>query len=175
MEQVHDPEVIEVLPFDKVKVLKIIRIHGPDWNRFTAYLPYLRTFDRDKFDREKGYDKGDTLDTELLFVVQQMHQGATLHRNSLILFTGQLEDELRRIRGGVDKPANVRFTPQVAYSNSDDIYKLAGKSFPIREIELRMRVLLSSDNERLSSVYSDFICPLPSEQLINLWEAVQAV
>lgn len=175
MDQNDDLREIRVLPFNEVKILRIIRINGPEWNRFTAYLPYLRAFDRDRFDREKGYDKGDSLDTELLSSIQQMHPGATLYRNSLILFTGQLEDELKRIQGGVDKSANIRFTPQVVYNSSDDIYKLAGKTFPVREIVLRMRVLLSHDDERLSSIYSDFICPLPHELLVKLWSTIQAV
>lgn len=37
-------KTIEFFPMNEFFVLKVIQIEGPEWNWFTGYLPYLRTF-----------------------------------------------------------------------------------------------------------------------------------
>jgi hypothetical protein len=163
---------INPLPINEVKFLRIIKIMGPDYNPFVAYLPYTRTFSRDRFNSANGDIEADILDKELLSAIQQSYPRTEGYRYRLMVFEGQLEDELYRIRGGANKASTIRFSPQIDY---DNIEELAGKSFPAREIELNLRVNLFDDDKKLKHIYTDFICDLPHERLIGLWETIQAV
>lgn len=157
---------------EDVRILRILRIAGPDWNRFTAYLPYTRSFERERFDNNTGYDRGDVLDETLLAVIKQAYPRTDLYRNKLLLFKGDLENELQAIRGGVDKPSTIRLHPLFSYT---DIRELLGRTFPVRETELTLRVHLAPGHEKLEHIYSDFICSLHPDQLVGLWKTFQAV
>lgn len=163
---------IELLPEVEYRILKVIRVEGSDWNPFTAYLPYTRAFDPAKYDRDKGYDKGDELDAALLSVVQELYPRSILRYNQTILFKGELERGLNAIRGGVTKPVAVTFLPLIPY---DELRYYAGKSLPSGQLDLTLRIHLGPKNERLEYIYSDFICYLPPGQLEKFLPTIRAV
>ncbi|MFT3823923.1 MAG: hypothetical protein QM731_08380 [Chitinophagaceae bacterium] len=159
---------IQLLPHEEFKVLKIIRIDGPEWNWFTGHLPYLRTFDPKTYDSMKG----DLLDERILSTIQQNYPQATLRYNNDILFKGELEDNLKWIEGGTRKDITIQFFPLIPY---DIIAEFVGRDFFAYPFNFQLRLNLGSQNQKLEWIHDFFLCNLPHDKITELVKTIQPI
>ncbi len=159
---------IEFLPVDELKVLKVLQIVGPDWNKFTGYLPYLRTFNPKIYDHKNG----DLLDQKILETMQHYFPNSRLRYNIEILFKGQLEDNLRTLEGGSRKKITLQFSPDIPY---EMLGKLAGQSFYAYPWEFEIRLLFNDSKERSELINGFYLCSLPFDNLDEIVKTIKPI
>lgn len=159
---------IEILPVDELKVLKVIQIVGPDWNKFTGYLPYIRTFDPIIYDHKNS----DLLDQKILEVIQLYFPDSRLQYNIEILFKGQLEDNLRTLEGGSRKKIILQFSPNIPY---EMFGKLKGQSFYAYPWEFEIRLLFNDSKERSELINGFYLCSLPFDKLDEIVKTIKPI
>lgn len=158
-------KTIEFLPAEEFRILKVIQIVGPEWNRFTGYLPYLRTFNPQKY----NHDKGDILDEKILEAMQHYFPKSFLRYNIQVLFKGQLDDNLKTLEGGSRKEITLQFSPDIPY---DLLPKFANITFYAYPWEFQIRLLFGESNERKELINGFYLCSLPYDQLDDIVKTI---
>ncbi len=156
---------IEFLPTTDFKILKVIQIEGPEWNRFSGYLPYLRTFNPKQYDHKKG----DILDEKILEALQHYFPNSFLRYNLEIVFKGQLEDNLNNIEGGSRKEITLQFSPDIPY---ELVPQLVGKTLYAYPWKFEIRLLFSENNDRKNLINGFYICSLPYDKLDDIVKTI---
>lgn len=159
---------IQLLPFEEFKVLKVIRIDGPEWNWFSGYLPYLRTFNPKTYDSKRG----DLLDEKILSAIQENFPQAKVHYSNEILFKEELEDNLKRIEGGTRKDITFQFFPLIPY---DNIAEFVGREFFAYPFIFQLRINLGTSNQKLERIHEFFLCNLPYDKITQLVKTIRPV
>lgn len=151
-------KTLEVLPAQDVKVLKVIQIEGPDWNRFSGYVAYTREFN------PKVYDNiaGDILDERILSTICHYYPNSSLKYNIEIFFKGQLEDNLRMLEGGTRKKITIQLTPDIPY---ELMSSLVNQTFHAYPLEFEMKLLFGAKSEKLEHINEFYLCSIPYEIL----------
>ena len=155
------------LPVDKMKVLKILRIVGPDWNWFTGYLPYLRTLSP-----TYDYKSGDLLDENLIEAIRKTYPASSLVENRLILFEGELEERLNAIRLGSQKKFTINFFPYIDYPY-ERMNELVGKEFKAYLFDFSLRLNISDQNEKYKYIYNSDLCYIDFREIDELVKTIQ--
>lgn len=159
---------IQLLPPEEFKVLKIIRIDGPEWNWFSGQLPYLRTFNPKMYDSKKG----DLLDEKILLAIQQNYPHATLRLSNDILFKGELEDNLKGIEGSTRKDITIQFSPLIPYDNIAEFVDRELFAYPFN---FQLRLNIGSSIQKLEWIHDFFLCNLPYNKITELVKTIQPV
>lgn len=159
---------IEFLSPEEFKVLKVIQIVGPDWNKFTGYLPYLRTFNTKVYDHKNG----DIVDNKILEVLQNYFPKSFLRYNIEVLFKGQLENNLKTLEGGSRKKITLQFTPDVSY---DLLPKLVGRTFHAYPWEFEIRLLFNENNERSNLINGFYLCSIPFDKVDDIVKTIKPI
>lgn len=159
---------IQLLPAEEFKVLKIIRIDGPDWNRFTAHLPYIRTFNPEKYNSKKG----DLLDEKILSSIKEIYPTSLLRYNIDILFKGELEDNLRYIERPTKKDIIIQFFPHIDY---DQIRELEGREFSFYPLTFSLRIDISMDKENIQLINDFYRCDIPHAEINELVKTIRVI
>lgn len=161
-------KTIEFLPMEEFQVLKVIKIEGPEWNRFSGYLPYTRIFNPKKYDDKKG----DILDEKILSSVQHYFPNSYLRYNIEILFKGQLDDNLQILEGGSRKKITIQFTPDVPY---DRLPALASRTYYAYPREFEMRLLFGEKSEKMEFLNGFYLCSLPFDIIDDIVKTVKPI
>lgn len=159
---------IEFLPMNEFSVLKVIQIEGPEWNWFTGYLPYLRTFNHKVYDSQKG----DYLDEKILETVKQTLPKSFLRFSEEILFKGQLDDRLRTLEGGSRKNVTIQFFPLIPYEQAPTIL---GRQFAAYPIGFDMRLLFKEGSEKKHNILDFFLCNLPFDKIDDIVKTIKPI
>jgi hypothetical protein len=159
---------IHLLPPNEFKVLKIIRIDGPDWNWFTGHLPYIRKFDPKVYKSKEG----DLLDKQILSAIQDIYPSSLLRYNNDILFTNELEDNLKAIEGGTRKEIIIQFFPLLPYENLD---RFIGRQLYAYPISFHLRLNFARQNDKVNLINDFFRCEIPFDKIENLVGTISAI
>jgi len=162
---------ITLLPVEEFKFLKVLQIEGPDYHRFTAYLPYIRTFDEKKYVPQHAA-KDDLLDEQILATIQSVYPDTRLRYSRSIFFEGELEETLKAIAGGTIKPCTIQFNPHITY---EVIARSGRTTFSAYPFSFQLRVHLSPEHPRLEAINDYFLCQLPLEQLDGLAKTIKPI
>lgn len=161
-------KTIKLLPVDELKVLKVIQIEGPEWNRFTGYLPYTRIFNPKVYDNKAG----DILDEKILSVIQHYFPKSFLRYNIEILFKEQLEDNLKTLEGGSRKKVTIQFSPDIPY---ELLSKFSNRSFYAYPGEFEIRLLFNERSEKMEYINEFYLCSLPFDILDEIVKTVKPI
>jgi len=159
---------IELLPPKEFKVLKVIQIEGHEWNWFTGYLPYLRTFNPKKYNSIKG----DVIDEKLFSVIQQAFPKSFLRYNVNILFKNQLKEFIENIEGGSRKNITVQFFPLIPYQN---VHTLVGKEFTAYALNFGLRLLFNKSEMKKHHINDFFLCDIPYNIIDEKIKTIQTI
>ena len=160
---------LKVLQVEEIKILKIIRVIGPNWNRFIGHLPYTRTLSN-----TYDYKKGDLLDESLLESIKKTYPDSVLVENRIIFIEGELEERLRCIRGGSQKKITVNFFPYVDLPY-ERMHEILGKQMKSYLVDLTLRLDLSEQNEKFQYIYDSELCYINYLLIDELIKTIQAV
>ena len=166
--KIMETREIKFLPIEKFKILKAIRVVGNEWNKFTGYIPYLRTFNPKNYD----FEKGDELDEKIISIFKSNFSKVDLWINEQIVFEDQLETMLRTIEGGSKKNMTFQFSPLLPYHEAS---KFVGKTFNAYPIQFKMRLLTGQENKRINQINDYFICQLNYKKLDEFVETIKSV
>jgi hypothetical protein len=160
---------LKVLPMEEIKILKVIRVIGPNWNQFTGHLPYTRTLSK-----TYDYKNGDLLDANLLESIQKTYPNSTLVENRIILIEGELEERLKYIRGGSQKKFTINFFPYVDLPY-ERIHEMLGQEITSYLVDLTLRLNISEQNEKFQYIYESELCYIDFRQINDLVKTIQSV
>jgi hypothetical protein len=157
---------LELLPIEEISILKIIRVEGPEWNKFVGYLPYKRTF-------YPGYDQvnGDIVDEKLLNAIKGYFPNS-ISQYKLVLFKGELIEYLKTIRGNSSAKFTLKIWPEIPY---EIVHTKAGQTFHIYGIDLKFRVLFKPNKSSKGDLDQFFSIELPFEELDEIAKTITAV
>ena len=143
---------LKALSIDEMRVLKIIRVVGPDWNYFTGYLPYLRTL-------RKEYDinNGDYLDEHFIKTVKAAYPSSSLVESALLLFEGELEDRLNAIRGACTKDYSINFFPYINCPY-EKLYELQSRIFTNYPTKFSLRLHIENNSDKIKHIHEYELC-----------------
>lgn len=156
---------LEFLPMNEFSVLKVIQIEVPDWNWFTGYLPYLRTFNTKIYDSKKG----DFLDEKILETDKQNLPKSFLRFSEEILFKGQLEDRLRTLEGGSRKNVTIQFFPLIPH---EQVSTMLGRQFSVYPVRFDMRLLFKEGSEKKHNLLDFFLCNLSFDKIDDIVQTI---
>jgi hypothetical protein len=162
-------KTLKVLPIEEIKILKVIRVIGPDWNNFTGHLPYTRTLSK-----TYDYKAGDLLDQNLLESIKKTYPNSLLVENRIILIEGELEERLRYIRGGSEKTFTINFFPYVDLPY-ERMHELLGKTMTSYLVDLKLRLDISEQNPKYQHIYDAELCYIDYRQIDDLVKTIQTV
>lgn len=160
-------KTLKILPKSEFKNLKIIRVVGPEWNSFTGYLPYERTLKN-----EYDYEQGDELDKNLLEAIQKSFPNSNLLENRLIILEGDLEEQLNRLKSGSEKKLTVNFFPFIDIP-IDQLLMHRGRSFNHYLIDFKLRLMISTQNEKYNNINDSVMCDVHYEKIDELIETIK--
>ena len=140
----HMETLIQFLDIDKFKVLRVVRVDGPDWNPFTGYVHYKR-----QFTKEYNSKTFDLLDNLIFDGIKQMYKNSVRYIDKDILFKGEYEDYLKIIKGGKSTKLTLRLTPQIPH---DRIWDLVDKELKEYHLPLQFEILLLGNDIRLNHI-----------------------
>ena len=160
-------KTLKLLPESEFKNLKIIRIVGPEWNSFTGYLPYQRILNE-----EYDYKQGDELDKNLLETIQKSFPNSNLSENRLIILEGDLEERLERLKYGSDKKFTVNFFPFIDIP-IEQLPMHRGRSFNHYLMDFKLRLMISTQNEKYNNINESAICDIHYEKIDKLVETIK--
>lgn len=159
--------LIQFLSIEDFRVLKIIKIQGPEWNNFTGYIYYKRLL-------SKKYQSStpDYIDDLIINSIKELYPGSTLVVNKDILFKGELEDILKGYTGGTSIDFTIRFTPQIPY---EKVFSLVGRKFHEYIPKFKLNLFLNEGNEKIHHI-SDFgIAYIPFEQIDDFNNRIKTI
>ncbi|HMV08131.1 MAG TPA: hypothetical protein PK325_01110 [Cyclobacteriaceae bacterium] len=151
---------IQFLDLDRLRVLRVIRIDGPDWNSFTGYIHYRRHFTKDY-----NCKTLDLLDDLIFEGVKQMYKSSTRYIDKDILFKGEYEDYLRIIQGGKMIELTLKLTPQIPH---DKIWDLVGREFTEYHLTFPFNLQLLGEDKRLNHVLNFGAVTFPFDSIENI-------
>lgn len=160
---------IRPLPIKEIKIFKVIRIVGPEWNQFIGYLPYTRTI-------SKSYDhkNGDLVDESLITTIKKAYSNSSLVENRLILFDGELEDRLKAIRGVSQKKITINFFPYINYPY-ERICELMDRNFTSYLFDFTLRLDISEKSDKFNYIYDFDLCYIDYDKIDHLMETIQPI
>lgn len=160
---------LKPLPVEEMKVFKVIRVVGPEWNWFTGYLPYTRTLSK-----SYDYKNGDLLDENLIAAIKKTYPNSSLVESRLIFLEGELEDRLKAIRGGSQKKFTVNFFPYIDYPY-ERMFELMGKEFTSYLFDFILRLDISEKNEKFNYIYDSDLCYIDFKIIDELVKTIQPI
>jgi len=158
---------IQFLEINDFRVLKIIRIEGPEWNNFTGYFYYKRFFTKDY-----NSETNDLLDNLILKSIKELNPKSTLCVNKDVLFKGEFEDILKGYTGGTSIDLTIRFTPHIPF---DRIYEIAGKELYEYFPKFKLNLFLSENNEKLKHINNFAISYVPFDEIDNFGKLLKTI
>lgn len=161
-------KTLEFLPVSEFKVLKIIEIHGKSWNRFFGFLPYLRSFNKDLYDKETLTSTNDELDERILAIIQADYPEATISTKN-IFFKGELEERLQLMAGGTTLPVTIQLFPLIPFIEAN---QFQGRTFSAYPLQLSLRLHLPPNSEKLNHIRDYYLCNLPYDRIDRLAETI---
>lgn len=159
---------IELLPMNEFSVLKVLQIEGPEWNWFTGYLPYLRNYNPNVYDSQKG----DFLDEKILETVKETLPKSFLRYNEEILFKGQLENRLRTLEGGSRKNITIQFFPLIPFEQAPT---MQGRLFTAYPINFDIRLLFREGSEKKHNILDFFLCNLSFDKIDEIIKTIKPI
>lgn len=162
-------KTLKILPIEQIKALKLLKVIGPEWNRFTGFLPYLRDLTV-----HYNYKQGDDLDAVILESLKKDYPDSYLASNELMLYEGQLDQCLSTIRGGSRKNLEITFMPSIDIESLSDITKIMTKTFTSYAIQLSLRLNMSEQNDKFANIYENMVCYLDTEQIDKLIDTLKS-
>lgn len=155
---------IEFLPEKDFKILKVIEIIGPNWNRFNGYLSYLRNFDKE------NYESGDILDEKILSTIKQTMPLSYLRLNEKILFKDQLEE----IQSRINMPKKMNLTIQLfPLIPNENIFEFAGKEFNAYPYNFNINIIHHEKNDYMSLIHNYLICNIPHDIIDDISKTIK--
>ena len=131
---------IEVLKVDELRVLRVIRIEGPDWNHFTGYIHYKRILTP-----EYSAATIDLLDELIFNALKNLYSNSSRYYNVNIFFKGEYEDYLKTIRGATTLEFTIRLSPEIRVAN---VWKLTGQRFTEYLPKFKCELYLDPDSDK---------------------------
>lgn len=161
---------IKLLPLGLIKFYNVITIVGEDWNRFTANLPYFRTFSRERYINSRV--QPDEIDNAILEKIQETYP-KSYWRSELLLFENQLDDRLRIIEGfGTRLNFRIELIPNLP--DPETYMKQMGEYYGYF-YDFNLRVLLPKGDERMSHISPFVLCQLDREIIERHKDTIQPV
>ncbi len=154
-----------------VKFLNVITVRGNEWNRFTAFLPYKRDFDRGRY-QVNGSCMLDQFDQELMYAIEEVYPDSTFHSETL-LFEGQEEERIKALKGGVDLDFQVTLFP--IFPNIEDYLKNPKKEYIAVTKDFKLLVHLGPTSERLGLISPYVVCNLEPEIINEKKDTIHSV
>jgi len=161
-------KVIEFLPVEEFKVLKVIKVVGNEWNKFSGYLPYIRKFDSINYDSKIG----DETDEKILTILRNSFPNSNLWINEEILFKGQLDNLLKSIEGGSRKLITIQFAPLISFNEAPG---LAGQTFHAYPFGFDLRLQMGEDKEKMDLINDYFICNVPYKKIDEIIKTIKPI
>jgi hypothetical protein len=158
---------IQLLNLNDLRVLKVIKVLGPDWNRFTGYLHYKRYLTK-----EYNSETTDILDELILAAIKDLFPDSRLWLNKNILFKGEYEDILERVKGGSSIELTIRFIPQIPY---DKIHELYGKDLSEYYERFKLNLMLGADSEKIQDIHKFAISYIPFEKIDEFSRLIKTI
>ena len=146
------------------RVLKVIRVDGPEWNRFTGFIAYIRRFTRDYQSEKKDY-----VDDLIFETIRQIYPTAYLYINKDILFEGEKEDLLKYYQGGTLIDFTIRFSPSIPF---ELVESLAGKEFFEYHPKFEFHLYLNPDDTKIQHINNFAIAYIPFDKLEDFHEKI---
>ncbi|MBL7869827.1 MAG: hypothetical protein JNM71_17590 [Flavobacterium lindanitolerans] len=105
-------KIIQLLPVENWKYLRVIQLSGKEWNPFTGFLAYYR---------EYAFPEFDQLDNAILESLRSFNVNAEYFLNEEILLENQAEIRLEKYESELSEIITIQINPKV----NEELYKLA--------------------------------------------------
>lgn len=155
---------IKLLNINDRKYLRIIQIEGPEWNKFTGYLPYSRDI---------SVGENDFLDDELLNSLKTLFPNSFLRSNSILFYENQLQQNLNTIIGGTDKNIEIQFSPKLDFNNITPA--IASRTFYAYPRNFNIRLLLNKGDQRIENINTFTLCMIEHKKLDDIIKTIKAI
>jgi hypothetical protein len=159
---------MKLLPLEDMKNLRVIEIQGNNYYWFLGYFAYLR-------DITPGYntDAGDILDEQILKSFQSIYPDSHFRFSNNILFEGELDDNLKRVAGRIQKIITIQFCPILPFASHPDEY--LGKEFFAYPKQFQIRVADDSAIQSRQHLQDFYLCHIPHDLIKSLVESIYPI
>jgi len=147
----------QLLPNEKFRVLKVIRVDGPEWNKFTGFISYKRFLTPEYQSLTPDY-----VDDLIFETIKNIYPNPYLYVNKDILFEGEYEDILKSYQGGTSIDFTIRFSPTIPYEMAA---KLVGQEFFEYFPKFKFNLFLNPGNEKIKLIIDFVITYIPFDQI----------
>ena len=158
----------KLLPEDKFRVLRIVKIIGPEWNYFTGYLPYLRKLITGRYDQNSE----DVLDKSILNVLQANYPGSRIWLVEPIYFENFAESVVNNFRGGSAISFVLQFYPLIPFERR---WEFENKTFSAYPISFQLRLQLIKGDSKIDYINNYLLCSLPVEDTDELVKTIEVI
>jgi len=156
-----------VLDEKELRVLKVIRVEGPTWNRFIGYISYKRFLTK-----EYNSDTSDYLDDLILNAITNIYENTSLIFNKNIIFKGQYKDIMKGFSGNQNTNFTIRFTPDFS---TQDIWKLVGKEFFEYKPKFKFNLSIAPQSNNLQFIGDIGIEYIPFDKLEDFKQRLKSI
>jgi hypothetical protein len=157
---------IKLLSERAFRVLRVIRVDGPEWNRFTGFISYQRELTH-------NYQSGtpDYVDELIFETIKHIYPDAFLYVNKNILFDGEFDDILKSFQGGTSIDFTIRFSPSIPY---ELVTNLVGQEFFEYYPKFKFNLFLNPDSEKIQHIIDYAIAYIPYPELEDFHKKINS-
>lgn len=159
---------LKILDRSDWRILKVIRVVGPEWNPFTANFAYKRTFTN-----FKNWKDADALDNAILEAVKKAYPNSYLAYNDLQFYNSQFENT-NWLRFAAPKPITIIFRPDIELTE-DNLYDILDKTLKEYHVTFEWQVGYFQDDKRYNAIYPIEVVKLDETQLNRFIKTIEPV